>query len=74
MDYKNFILIIVVILLIYIIYILFKKQGTTSSMNNAKNEVIILAKNVDSSQSNSVNYGMTIWFYVENWDYNYGER
>ena len=72
MDYKNFILIIVVILLIYIIYILFKKQGTTSSMNNAKNEVIILAKNVDSSQSNSVNYGMTIWFYVENWDYNYG--
>jgi len=73
MNYKLFILIIVIILLIYMIYVLLKNRNSTTSMNNAKNEVTILAKNVDSSQSNSVNYGITIWFYVENWDYNYGQ-
>ena len=73
MDYKKFILIILIVLLIYIIYVLFKKNNSTTNMNNAKNEVTILAKNVDSTQSNSVNYAMSIWFYVENWDYNYGK-
>lgn len=73
MDYKKFILIIVIILLIYIIYTLFKKNNSTTTMNNAQNEVVILAKNVDSTQSNSVNYGISIWFYVENWDYKYGQ-
>lgn len=72
MDYKNFILIIIVILLIYIIYTFFKGSKSTTTMNNAQNEVTILASNVDTTQSNSVNYAMTIWFYVENWDYQYG--
>jgi len=73
MDYKRFILIIVVILLIYVIYTFLTKSNSPTSMNNAKNQVTILANNVDPSSSNSVNYGMTIWFYVENWDYNYGQ-
>ena len=73
MDYKKFILIIIIILLIYVVYVMFNKSSNPTSMNHAQNETIIPANNVDYSQSNSVNYSMTIWFYVEDWNYKYGE-
>jgi hypothetical protein len=73
MNYKAFILIIVVIILIYIIYVLFNKKGYVSSLNNAKNLITITPESLDPTNSNSSNYSLTIWFYVEDWNYNYGK-
>lgn len=73
MNFKKFILIVVVILLFYIIYKILTKQSNTTNISNAENKFTISASALNTSNTSSVNYSMSIWFYVQNWDYNYGK-
>lgn len=74
MNYKVFFLMIVVICLIYIIYVLFNKKGYISSLNNAKNLITISPSSLDPVNNGTSNiYSLTIWFYVEDWNYHYGQ-
>jgi len=73
MDWKKIIFLIIIIIIIYVLITMINKKNSTSSINNAQNEVTLTATSVDPTQSNAVNYAASIWFYVNNWDYNYGK-
>ena len=73
MNFKKFILIVIVIIFFYIIYKLLTQQASTTNITNAENKVTISASALNTTNTSSVNYAMSIWFYVQNWDYNYGK-
>ena len=57
--------------MIVLIRWLFSAKTKLAGMNDAKKVTKISASNL--AQSNSSNYAYSIWFYIEDWSYRYGE-
>jgi hypothetical protein len=73
------IIIIVIILILLIISYFFSKKTVLQGMQNGQTASIISASSLNggsSSSSTSVpstNFAYSIWFYINNWNYRYGE-
>jgi hypothetical protein len=69
---KNIVIgVIVVLLVIFIIRWLMGDSSKISGLNDAKKVTKINAE--DLEQSNSANFAYSVWFYVDDWSYRYGE-
>ena len=72
MSIKNILLgVIVVIIIIYVFRWFFSSSTKISGLNDAKKVTKISAD--DLEQSNASNYAYSVWFYVDDWSYRYGE-
>ena len=75
MEPKSIILAVIVILLIFlIINTLTSKSNTLSSMQDGNVEKIIPASDLSSSTNNTSNFTYSVWFYIEDWTYRYGQE
>ena len=76
MEVKNIILIVVIIvLLIIVIRYITNDVNTLSGLTSAKTMQQIEANDLASSSSlgNTSNYTYSIWFFIDDWNYRYGE-
>lgn len=72
----NIFLIIFIIILIYFTIMYFMKPSNTlsSTVSNAQTQVIIPAsKLVGGNNGTSSNFAYSVWFYINDWNYNYGK-
>ena len=70
MDYNSiFIVILVLVILFLVVKFVFSTRGTTS-LEEASQETIINAD--DLAKSSSVNSAYLLWFYIKDWNENYG--
>jgi hypothetical protein len=73
MVWKTILIVAAVILAIYLLVWLFSSNATTlSSMQDASKETIISADKLPAAGTN--NYTYSIWFFVKDWNYRYGEE
>lgn len=75
MELKSIILIIFLIILIYIIVKLYYTYNTLSSIQDGTTMTTIQPTRLSGSSSgiNSGNFTYSVWFYVNDWNYRYGE-
>lgn len=76
MEVKNIILfVVIVVLLIIVIYYITKDVNTLSSLTDGKTMQKIEAEDLASSSSsgNTSNFSYSIWFFIDDWNYRYGE-
>ena len=76
MEVKNIILIVVIIvLLIVVIRYITNDVNTLSGLTSAKTMQQIEANDLASSSSlgNTSNYTYSVWFFIDDWNYRYGE-
>lgn len=70
-------LIVTIFLLIMIVKYIMKDVNTLSGVVSAQNVQTIqassLASSSSSSSGSSVNFSYSIWFYIDDWNYRYGE-
>jgi len=74
MDYKTIIIIIVVIVLVYIVirYIITDANTLTGLMAGTTMQTVPATSLASSSVSGNSNFAVSIWFYVNDWSYQYG--
>ena len=76
MEAKNVLLfVIVVVLLVVVVSYISKDLTTLSGLSSAKTMQKVDATSLEASSSsgNSSNFTYSIWFYVDDWNYRYGE-
>jgi len=75
MDIKNIIIVIVIIVLLYIVIrYVFSDVNTLSNLTSGTTLQKISASSLASgSVSNSSNFTYSIWFYINDWNYKYGD-
>ena len=76
MDIKNILLILFIILLLYIVIrYLMKDVNTLSGLVSGKTMQTIPASSLDTSNTSSStsNFCYSIWFFIDDWNYRYGE-
>jgi len=74
MEPKNIILfVVIIILLIIVIGYISKDVNTLTGLTEGTTLQKIDASDLDSSNANSSNFTYSIWFYIEDWNYNYGK-
>jgi hypothetical protein len=61
-----------VIVLIYILSWLFGKSKTLSNMLDGKTALVIPSTSLPNS--NSLNYSFSVWVYIDEWSYRYGQE
>lgn len=70
---KIAIIIIVVAVLIYIIIRFFSKTSTSLTIMQSGTEKQVIKANTLPNNSNTSNYTYSVWFYVQDWNYRFGE-
>jgi hypothetical protein len=73
-DFKTIGLILVVIIILYLVYeYYFKKKSDTTlvSSHDARQHEVISASSLPSGSS--ANYTFSLWFYINDWNYRFGE-
>jgi len=74
MDAKGILITVVVIVVIFLIYKAIFGDNSLSSLEDAKKMQQIASSSLGSSDSNSsANFTYSVWFYVDDWNYRYGE-
>jgi len=74
MEPKNIILfVIIIILLIIVISYIAKDVNTLTGLEVGTTMQKIEASDLDSTNPNSSNFTYSIWFYIDDWNYRYGE-
>ena len=76
MEAKSILItVIIVVLLIIIIRYILKDVNTLSSLTSAQTSQTISSDSLASSSSsgNSSNFTYSIWFFIDDWNYRYGE-
>ena len=76
MEVKNIILfVIIIVLLMIVIRYIMQDVNTLSGLIPAQTMITIQPSNLASSANygNTSNYTYSIWFFVEDWNYRYGE-
>ena len=70
------IIIIIIVLLYFFLRFIFKDKYTLQTMQNAQTASTINASSLATNGSNipSSNFTYSIWFYINNWNYRYGEK
>jgi hypothetical protein len=68
-------LIFIIILIVIVVRYIMKDVNTLSGVVSAKTMQTVSASSLASSSSggNSSNYTYSVWFYVDDWNYRYGE-
>ena len=75
MALQSIVLAVIVILVIFlIINMLSSKSNKLSSMQDGNVEKIIPASDLSSSTNNTSNFTYSVWFYIEDWTYRYGQE
>ena len=76
MDIKNVLLIIIIVVLLYVVIrYIFADSTTLSSLSSGTTMQTITAKSLTTgSVANSSNFSYSIWFFIIDWYYNYGEN
>ena len=76
MNIKNILLTVIIIVLLYIVisYIM-KDVNTLSGLMDGKTMQTVSASTLDTSNtsSNTSNFCYSIWFFIDDWNYRYGE-
>lgn len=65
---------IVILLLVLLINRFSSKSDKLSSMQDGNVEKVIQANDLTASSNNTSNFTYSIWFYVEDWTYKYGQK
>lgn len=74
MEPKNIILfVVIIILLIIVIGYISKDVNTLTGLTEATTLQKIEATDLDATNPNSSNFSYSIWFYIDDWNYNYGK-
>jgi hypothetical protein len=75
MDLKNVLVIIIILLLLYVVIsYIFKGNNTLTQLSDGSKMQTIAAKELAvGAIPNSSNFSYSIWFYIEDWNYKYGE-
>lgn len=74
MDAKGILITVVVIVVIFLIYKAIWGDNSLSSLEDAKKMQQVASSSLGSSDSNtSANFTYSVWFYVDDWNYRYGE-
>jgi hypothetical protein len=74
MEPKNIILfVVIIILLIIVIGYIAKDVNTLTGLTEATTLQKIEASDLDATNPNSSNFTYSIWFYIDDWNYNYGK-
>ena len=74
MEFKNIILfVIIIILIIIVINYISSDVNTLTGLTEGTTAQKIEAADLDTSNSNSSNFTYSIWFYIDDWNYRYGE-
>ena len=68
--------IIIVVLVLMLLRYLFTDPSTLQNMQDGKTATTISASSLATNGSNvpSSNFSYSIWFYINNWNYRYGEQ
>jgi len=77
MEAKNVLLFVVIVVLIYIVYgYIVKDVGTLSGLTSGQTMQTIDPSSLaaSSSSGNTSNFTYSIWMYVDDWNYRYGEE
>ena len=77
MEAKNVLLFVIIIVLIYIVISYISKDvSTLTGLTSAQTMQTINATTLTSSSSsgNTTNFTYSIWFYIDDWNYRYGEE
>ena len=70
---KTIFLALIIVFAIYFIYNVFSmRSDVVATFNNAKDTVETQSNNVKGSLTNNYTYSM--WFYIDDWNYRYGEN
>lgn len=72
-DIQSILIGVAVLLVIYLIYMYFFAKSTTKlvDIHNAQSSKVVSASAIPKGSSNDYTY--SIWFYVNDWSYRYGE-
>jgi len=74
MEVKNILLVIIVFILLWgLIKYITRDVSTLSGLTSGKTMQEVSPTNLDSSPLNTSNFSYSIWFYVDDWNYRYGE-
>ncbi len=76
MEFRNVLLIIVIVALLYMLYkYIIKDTGKVTGLTSAKTMQTIDPSDLGTSSNggNSSNFAYSIWFYIDDWNYRYGE-
>ena len=77
MEAKNVLLFVVIVVLIYIVYgFISKDVSTLSGLTSAQTMQTINPSSLaaSSSSGNTSNFTYSIWMYIDDWNYRYGEE
>jgi hypothetical protein len=74
MEFKNIILfVIIIILIIIVINYISSDISTLTGLTSGTTLQKIEAVDLDTTNNNSSNFTYSIWFYIDDWNYRYGE-
>ena len=73
MEPKSIIIVVLVLLLLYIIIRTVTYPSGLTSKTDAKTLQTISADDLESGDTANVNFAYSIWFYVDDWNYKYGQ-
>lgn len=73
MNIRAIIIAVVVIVILYLIIKYLMGHSSLTDLNDAKTTQTIGANNLDASNAQGSNFTYSVWFYVSNWNYKYGE-
>ena len=74
MEFQNIILFVIIfILIIIVINYVFRDVNTLSGLVNGTTMQTISVSDLDISNANSSNFTYSIWFYIDDWNYRFGE-
>ena len=74
MEPKNIILfVVIIVLLIIVIGYISQDVNTLTGLTEGTTMQKIEATDLDTNNSNSSNFTYSIWFYIDDWNYNYGK-
>ena len=76
MDIKNVLLIIIIVVLLYVVIrYVFSDVNTLSNLSSGTTMQTIDSNNLATGNvANSSNFTYSIWFYINDWNYKYGEN
>ena len=74
MELKSIIFVVIIILIVYIFALQFGGETTITTMADARVEQKILASQLPKSDVPNMNCTYSIWMYVGDWNYRYGEK
>ena len=74
MELKSILFVVIIILIVYIFASRFSGETRLTDMADARVEQKILAANLPKSDVPNMNCTYSIWLYVGDWNYRYGEK